>query len=52
MPQKKYKVTKQFTDKAGKTWKPGDNYTPANDAEAQSQVSQGNVSEDTSQQSQ
>jgi hypothetical protein len=43
---KRYLVAKQFTDKNGKSWQPGQQYQgPENDA--QEQLAQGNIQEST-----
>ena len=47
--EKQYKVVSDFNDAAGKAWKTGQTYT-GSEQEIQSQLSQGHIVEDTSQQ--
>lgn len=44
MMAKKYKVTRTFTDKAGKTWQEGQDYS-GDETEARNQANQGNLEE-------
>jgi len=43
--QKTTKVVTEFTDRSGRKWKVGENYTPANDAEKQAAIAAGQVQE-------
>lgn len=42
---KKYTVAKAFTDKAGKQWQQGQDYSGSDPSEVQQQVNQGNLTE-------